>query len=71
MNEHNGHAHHHHAAPAAATVKDPVCGMNVDPATARAVSGSGGATDDAPAIGLAAIASVAAAGRTGKAPAVP
>ena len=32
---HDAHAHCHHAAPAAATVKDPVCGMTVDPQTAR------------------------------------
>ena len=34
---HAGHGHtHHHGAPAVAgTVKDPVCGMSVDPATAR------------------------------------
>ncbi|GGF45007.1 copper-translocating P-type ATPase [Azorhizobium oxalatiphilum] len=30
------HAHHHdHAAPVAGLVKDPVCGMDVDPATAK------------------------------------
>jgi P-type Cu+ transporter len=28
-----GHAHHHHGADAAVTVRDPVCGMTVDPAT--------------------------------------
>src|SRR5688572_111888 len=27
------HDHHHHDDPAAGTVKDPVCGMMVDPAT--------------------------------------
>ncbi|PIP00528.1 heavy metal translocating P-type ATPase [Pleomorphomonas carboxyditropha] len=34
---HEEHGHHHHAAPQgdARTVKDPVCGMTVDPATAR------------------------------------
>ena len=32
---HAGHAHHHDQAAAAATVKDPVCGMNVDPATSK------------------------------------
>src|SRR5918994_520033 len=33
-----GHDHHHHAAPGAAqahVVKDPVCGMTVDPHTAK------------------------------------
>ena len=39
-----------------------------DPATARAVSGSGGATEAAPAIGLATIGSGAVACRTGRAP---
>ena len=29
------HAHHHDQAAAAPTVKDPVCGMNVDPATSK------------------------------------
>ncbi|SHO62356.1 Cu+-exporting ATPase [Pseudoxanthobacter soli DSM 19599] len=30
------HGHHHHAAPSSgATVKDPVCGMDVDPATSK------------------------------------
>ncbi|HTO62015.1 MAG TPA: heavy metal translocating P-type ATPase [Bradyrhizobium sp.] len=34
--DHGEHAHHHHDQPAAAaTVKDPVCGMNVDPATSK------------------------------------
>jgi Cu+-exporting ATPase len=34
--DHAGHAHHHHdGAVVAATVKDPVCGMNVDPATSK------------------------------------
>ncbi|MBV8919583.1 heavy metal translocating P-type ATPase [Bradyrhizobium sp.] len=30
-----GHAYHHDHAAGAATVKDPVCGMNVDPATSK------------------------------------
>src|SRR6478609_764748 len=42
------HAHgarcHGHAAPSAATVKDPVCGMNVDPATSRHRHAHGGET---------------------------
>src|SRR5689334_18125741 len=34
--DHGAQAHHHHdRAAAAATVKDPVCGMNVDPATSK------------------------------------
>jgi len=38
MNVHHDahqHGHHTHAAPVAATVKDPVCGMSVDPQTAK------------------------------------
>jgi P-type Cu+ transporter len=31
----SGHAHHHHGADAALTVRDPVCGMNIDPATSK------------------------------------
>jgi Cu+-exporting ATPase len=31
----DAHAHHHHHAPAAGGAKDPVCGMAVDPATAK------------------------------------
>src|SRR5262249_22278630 len=31
---HAGHGHHHHAAPKAG-VRDPVCGMTVDPATSK------------------------------------
>src|SRR5262245_26739582 len=30
-----GHAHHHHGADAALTVRDPVCGMTIDPATSK------------------------------------
>jgi Cu+-exporting ATPase len=34
--DHGARAHHHHdQSAAAATVKDPVCGMNVDPATSK------------------------------------
>ena len=32
---HHGHAGHHHGATAGERVKDPVCGMEVDPATSR------------------------------------
>jgi P-type Cu+ transporter len=32
--DHKGHGHHHHAAPKA-SVRDPVCGMTVDPATSK------------------------------------
>ncbi|KKB84983.1 haloacid dehalogenase [Devosia limi DSM 17137] len=40
----DNHQHHaHHVAPAH-TVKDPVCGMDVDPATARHQAGHGGQT---------------------------
>ena len=36
--DHRGHAHHHPAttaSPPRSTIKDPVCGMDVDPATAK------------------------------------
>jgi Cu+-exporting ATPase len=33
--DHGGHAHHHDQAVASRAVKDPVCGMNVDPATSK------------------------------------
>jgi Cu+-exporting ATPase len=33
--DHGGHAHHHDQAAASRAVKDPVCGMNVDPATSK------------------------------------
>src|SRR5882724_8019029 len=32
---HTGQAHHDHPLHAAATVRDPVCGMAVDPATSK------------------------------------
>ncbi len=32
---HDRHSHHDHRAPTAATVRDPVCGMTVDPATSK------------------------------------
>src|SRR4051794_31939163 len=32
---HGSHSHHDHSAHAAATVRDPVCGMTVDPATSK------------------------------------
>jgi P-type Cu+ transporter len=32
---HAGHAHHHHHAEAGAKVRDPVCGMTVDPVTSK------------------------------------
>src|SRR3954468_4377887 len=32
---HGSHSHHDHSAHAAATVRDPVCGMSVDPATSK------------------------------------
>ncbi len=36
MNQHAGHAHHdHHAHHAPVTVRDPVCGMTVNPATSK------------------------------------
>jgi P-type Cu+ transporter len=33
--DHASHSHHDHHAPAATTVRDPVCGMTVDPATSK------------------------------------
>lgn len=42
MNEHVGHAHHDHHVPA--TVRDPVCGMTVNPATSRHRFDHGGET---------------------------
>lgn len=33
--DHGNHRHHDHHAPAATTVRDPVCGMTVDPATSK------------------------------------
>ncbi|KYK46764.1 haloacid dehalogenase [Bradyrhizobium liaoningense] len=33
--DHSGHAHHHDHGDAATRVKDPVCGMTVDPATSK------------------------------------
>jgi P-type Cu+ transporter len=33
--DHASHSHHDHSAHAAATVRDPVCGMTVDPATSK------------------------------------
>jgi Cu+-exporting ATPase len=33
--DHAGHAHHHDHSAAAPTVRDPVCGMSVDPATSK------------------------------------
>ncbi|MFG1260924.1 YHS domain-containing protein, partial [Xanthobacter flavus] len=55
MTEHDAHAGHHHHAPVdhphigtgsspAETVKDPVCGMEVNPATAGLRSEYGGKT---------------------------
>jgi Cu+-exporting ATPase len=41
---HDAHAHCHHAAPAAGAVKDPVCGMTVDPQTAKHRTAHAGAT---------------------------
>ena len=36
MSQHTDHAHHdHHAHRAEATLRDPVCGMTVDPATSK------------------------------------
>jgi Cu+-exporting ATPase len=32
---HAGHGHHHHHADSTAKVRDPVCGMSVDPATSK------------------------------------
>ena len=39
-----GHDHHHHDAPAEGGVIDPVCGMTVDPATAKHHADYGGQT---------------------------
>jgi P-type Cu+ transporter len=33
--DHKGHGHHHHHASTEAGVRDPVCGMTVDPATSK------------------------------------
>src|SRR5690606_39413586 len=45
MTDCHEHHHHHSAAEAAAgTVKDPVCGMDVDPATAKHSRKHGGGT---------------------------
>src|SRR6202790_5311779 len=33
--DHSGHGHHEHRPDGKATVRDPVCGMNVDPATSQ------------------------------------
>ena len=33
--DHAGHGHHDHHAHSAATARDPVCGMTVDPATSK------------------------------------
>jgi P-type Cu+ transporter len=33
--DHAAHGHHHHDADSKASVRDPVCGMNVDPATSK------------------------------------
>src|ERR1700687_5083908 len=33
--DHSGHGHHDHHTDGAASVRDPVCGMPVDPATSR------------------------------------
>jgi Cu+-exporting ATPase len=33
--DHAGHGRHHHHAGVEAAVRDPVCGMSVDPATSR------------------------------------
>jgi Cu+-exporting ATPase len=33
--DHAGHGHHHHGAAGAEKVRDPVCGMSVDPATSK------------------------------------
>src|SRR5262245_40076550 len=33
--DHHGHHGHHHHGDAAATVRDPVCGMTVNPATSK------------------------------------
>ncbi len=41
---HCAHHHHHHAVPAAAGVVDPVCGMQVNPETARHRAGHAGKT---------------------------
>ena len=41
---HHGHMGHDGATPSADTVKDPVCGMNVDPATAKHSADHGGQT---------------------------
>ncbi|MBN9436112.1 heavy metal translocating P-type ATPase [Bosea sp. (in: a-proteobacteria)] len=43
--EHHEHGHHHgHGAPAPDSVKDPVCGMTVDPATAKHSASHAGKT---------------------------
>ncbi len=46
MTEHPAHSHSHAPQPGAATVRDPVCGMNVDPAKTAHHAGHGGVEYD-------------------------